>query len=203
MQPERWIYKLPLRIRSIFDRQNVDAELDEELRDHVELKTQQYIAAGMTPQEARRAASLEMGGLEKRKDECRDTRQVNHLENFFRDIRFGFRMLCKSPFVTVVVTIAIALGVGANTAIFSVVNGSLLRLFPFPRLNKSRCSRSNRKTRPSAPRVFPTPNSLIFANKPARLPTYSGSFSAQYSSSQMNTRRNVLQTTSPEIISRR
>ncbi len=132
MQPERWIYKLPLRIRSIFDRQNVDAELDEELRDHVELKTQQYIAAGMTPQEARRAASLEMGGLEKRKDECRDARQVNHLENFFRDIRFGFRMLCKSPFVTVVVTIAIALGVGANTAIFSVVNGSLLRSLPVP-----------------------------------------------------------------------
>ena len=65
------------------------AELDEELRDHVELKTQQYIAAVMTPQGARRAASLEMGGLEKRKDECRDARQVNHLENFFRDIRFG------------------------------------------------------------------------------------------------------------------
>ena len=88
------------------------------------MKTPRYIAAGMTSQEARRAASLEMGGLEKRKDECRDARQVNHLENFFRDIRFGFRMLCESPFVTVVVTIAIALGVGANTAIFSVVNGS-------------------------------------------------------------------------------
>ena len=103
MRPERWIYKLPFRLRSLFDRQAVDAELDEELRYHHELKTQQYIAEGMTSQEARRATSLEMGGLEKRKDECRDTRQVHRLENFFRDIRFGFRMLCISPVVTVVV----------------------------------------------------------------------------------------------------
>ena len=204
MQPERWIYKLPLRIRSIFDRQNVGAELDEELRDHVELKTQQYIAAGMTPQEARRAASLEMGGLEKHKDQCRDARQVNHLENFFRDIRFGFRMLCKSPFVTVVVTIAIALGVGANTAIFSVVNGSLLRSLPVPSPEQITVLAIQQKDAPvGLLGFFLPPNSLIFANKPARLPTYSGSFSAQYSSSQMNTRRNVLQTTSPEIISRR
>ena len=132
MRPERWIYKLPLRLRSLFRREAADHELDEELRDHLEQKTQQYIAQGMPPQEARRAALLEIGGLEKRKEECRDARQVNHLENFLRDIRFGFRMLCKSPSVTVVVVIAIALGVGANTAIFSVVNGFLLRPLPVP-----------------------------------------------------------------------
>jgi len=132
MRLERWIYKLALRLRSLFDRRKADQELDDELRDHVAQKTQQYITQGMSREEARRAALLELGGLEKRKEECRDARQVNHLENFVRDIRFGFRMLCKSPSVTVVVVIAIALGVGANTAIFSVVNGFLLRPLPVP-----------------------------------------------------------------------
>jgi hypothetical protein len=82
MRPERWFYKLRLRIRSLFHRQKADEELDEELRDHFELKTQQYIARGMAPQQARRAALLEMGGLEKRKEECREARRVTWLENF-------------------------------------------------------------------------------------------------------------------------
>jgi hypothetical protein len=81
MQPERWIYKLPLRLRSLFHRCEADHDLDEELRYHLEQKTQQYIAQGMPPQEARRAARLELGGLEKRKEECRDARRVTWLQD--------------------------------------------------------------------------------------------------------------------------
>jgi putative ABC transport system permease protein len=136
MRPERWIYKLPLRLRSLFHSQKADKELDEELRDHIELKTEQYIAQGMTQQEARRAAVLEMGGIEKRKEECRDTRGIHFLETFAQDLRYGFRMLRKSPGFAAIAIVTLALGIGANTAIFSYVNAWLIKPLPFPQADR-------------------------------------------------------------------
>jgi predicted permease len=165
MRPTRWIYKLPLRLRSLFARRKADQELDEELRDHLDQKTQQLIARGIPPQEARRTALLEMGGLEKRKEECRDARQVHWLENFARDIRFGFRMLRKSPGVTAVVVIALALGVGANTAIFSVVNGFLLRPLPVASPEQITVLAIQQKDAPIGSAGFSYPEFVDFRNQ--------------------------------------
>jgi predicted permease len=118
------------RIRRLFQKSRAEKELDQELRFHLDRQIADYVAAGISPQEARRRANLEFGGLDRVKDEVRDTRFGNFIETLFQDLSYGVRMLKKSPSLTAIIVITLALGIGVNTAIFSVLNGWLFRPLP-------------------------------------------------------------------------
>ncbi len=121
----RWTDKVSLRLRSLFRKGRVEQELSEELRYHLERLTEQNLAKGMSPRDARNSALRELGGVEQIKEQCRDMRRVNFLENLIQDIRFGFRMLAKNPAFTALAVFALAIGIAVNTAVFTAFDATL------------------------------------------------------------------------------
>src|SRR5579871_6808527 len=130
MSIEQWFYSLPSRLRSFFLRDQVDQEMKEELHEHLEQQISDNIARGMSAEGARRSAMLALGGMTQIEQKCREARGGRILDDFLQDLRYGFRQLLRSPGFSALAILCLTLGIGANAAVFSWMEGILFRPYP-------------------------------------------------------------------------
>ena len=123
---------LSFRLRALFRRQAMERELDDELRFHLEESVAAHMRAGHTREEATRLAHIELGGVEVVKEEVRDARGVRLIDDVVADVRYGARGLHRAPAFTAAAVLTLALGIGANSAMFSLANSVLLHSLPYP-----------------------------------------------------------------------
>ena len=133
MRPEHWWFTAPLRLKSIFRRGRIENELDEEIQFHLEKKIQEGIAEGLSPEEARYRALRAMGGLDQKKEEVRDARRIHWLTDFVDDVRYALRSLRRTPGLTALVVVTLALGIGMTATPFSMLDALIFRPYPVPR----------------------------------------------------------------------
>jgi putative ABC transport system permease protein len=127
---------LLLRLRALIARQSMEEELEEEMKSHIELQTGKYVAQGMSLEEASRRARIEFGGVEATKERCRDARRVNFIEALFQDFRYAVRGLRRDHMLALSALLTLAICIGANTTVFSLVDSIMLRPLPFPDSNR-------------------------------------------------------------------
>ena len=126
---ERWVSVIPLRLRSLFRRDQGEQDLDDELQYHLEQETQRLIGRGLSPVQAQREARHGLYSLQSVKERCRDVRRVHWIEDAVSDARFALRTFSRNPGFAAIVVSMLALGIGVNTAVFTVTNAVIFKGF--------------------------------------------------------------------------